>query len=165
MADYCPEFAGVQVLAGFDGDTPKLRPPTRQATVKNLVTQTSGLGYWFWSEPLARWEGHRHPNVAAGSRASFTAPMLADPGEAFIYGISTDWLGKVVEAVTGVGLDVAIKQGVTGPLGMDQTTFLMNDAQRANSSQAPLWLASWASAMSCSACWPCSQESCRGFAP
>ena len=134
VADYCPEFAGVQVLAGFDGDTPKLRPPARQATVKNLVTHTSGLGYWFWSEPLARWEkATGTPNVAAGSRASFTAPMLADPGEAFIYGISTDWLGKVVEAVTGVGLDVAIKQGVTGPLGMDQTTFLMNDAQRANS--------------------------------
>ena len=134
VADYCPEFAGVQVLAGFDGDTPKLRPPARQATVKNLVTHTSGLGYWFWSEPLARWEKATGiPNVAAGSRASFTAPMLADPGEAFIYGINIDWLGKVVEAVTGVGLDVAIKQGVTGPLGMDQTTFLMNDAQRANS--------------------------------
>ena len=44
-----------------------------------------------------------------------------DPGEAFNYGINIDWLGKVVEAVTGVGLDVAIKQGITGPLGMDQT--------------------------------------------
>jgi methyl acetate hydrolase len=73
------------------------------------------------------------PNVVAGSSASFTAPMLADPGEAFNYGINIDWLGKVLEAVTGVGLDVAIKQGVTGPLGMDQTTFLMNDEQRPNS--------------------------------
>jgi methyl acetate hydrolase len=59
--------------------------------------------------------------------------MLGDPAEAFRYGINIDWLGKVVEAVTGVGLDVAIKQGVTGPLGMDQTTFLMNDDQRPNS--------------------------------
>jgi CubicO group peptidase (beta-lactamase class C family) len=59
--------------------------------------------------------------------------MVGDPGEAFIYGINIDWLGKVVEAVTGVGLDVAIKQGITGPLGMDQTTFLMNDEQRPNS--------------------------------
>ena len=134
VADYCPEFAEIQVLTGFDGDTPRLRPPARQATVKNLVTHTSGLGYWFWSEDLVRWEKVTGvPNVVAGSRASFTAPMLADPGEAFIYGINIDWLGKVVEAVTGVGLDVAIKQGVTGPLGMDQTTFLMNDDQRPNS--------------------------------
>ncbi|HEX4660446.1 MAG TPA: serine hydrolase domain-containing protein [Streptosporangiaceae bacterium] len=134
VAHYCPEFAGLQVLTGFDGDTPRLRRPARQATVKNLITHTSGLGYWFWSDQLVRWEKATGvPNVVAGSRASLTAPLLADPGEAFIYGINIDWLGKVVEAVTGVGLDVAIKQGVTGPLGMDQTTFLMNDDQRPNS--------------------------------
>ena len=62
VADYCPEFAEIQVLTGFDGDTPVLRPPARQATVKNLVTHTSGLGYWFWSEDLVKWEsGDRNP--------------------------------------------------------------------------------------------------------
>jgi len=134
VALYCPEFAAVQVMTGIDGDTPILRPPARQATVRNLITHTAGFGYWFWSERLVRWEKITGvPNVVAGSRASFTAPMLTDPGEAFIYGINIDWLGQVVEAVTGVGLDVAIKQGVTGPLGMDQTTFAMNDDQRTNS--------------------------------
>ncbi len=133
VADYCPEFAEVQVMTGFDGQAPVLRSPARPATVKNLITHTAGLGYWFWSERLVRWEKVTGvPNVVAGSRASFTAPMLTDPGEAFIYGINTDWLGQVVEVVTGVRLDVAIKQGVTGPLGMDQTTFLMNDDQRPN---------------------------------
>jgi len=56
VTDYCPEFAEIQVLTGFDGDTPVLRPPARPATVKNLVTHTSGLGYWFWSEDLVKWE-------------------------------------------------------------------------------------------------------------
>ena len=134
VASYCPEFAEIGVLDGFDGDTPRLRPPARPVTVRNLVTHTSGLGYWFWSEHLVKWERVTGvPNVVAGSAASFKAPLLADPGKAFIYGINIDWLGKVVEAVTGVGLDVAIKEGVTGPLGMDQTTFLMNDDQRPNS--------------------------------
>jgi methyl acetate hydrolase len=134
VADYCPEFAEVQVLAGFDGETPRLRPPARQATVRNLITHTSGLGYWFWSEDLVRWEKATGiPNVVAGSSTSFSAPLLNDPGEAFVYGINTDWLGQVVEAVTGAGLDVVIKEGVTGPLGMGQTTFLMNDDQRPNS--------------------------------
>jgi methyl acetate hydrolase len=133
VADYCPEFADVQVLTGFDGDVPRLRPPARAATVRNLVTHTTGLGYWFWSDLLARWEQATGvPNVVAGSDASFTAPMLADPGAAFIYGINIDWLGRVVEAVTGSGLDVAVKEGITGPLGMDQTTFLMTDEQRPN---------------------------------
>ena len=131
VTEYCPEFADVQVMTGIHGDAPVLRPPASQATVRNLITHTSGLGYWFWSDRLVRWESITGtPNVVAGSAASFTAPMLADPGTAFIYGINIDWLGKVVEAVTGTGLDIAIKEGVTGPLEMDQTTFLMNDEQR-----------------------------------
>ena len=81
VADYCPEFAELQVLTGFDGDTPRLRPPARQATVKNLVTHTSGLGYWFFNEQLVRWEETTGvPNVVAGSRASFTAPTAGRPG-------------------------------------------------------------------------------------
>src|SRR5580698_10525623 len=92
VAEYCPEFAEKQVLEGFDGDTPRLRPPARQATVKNLMTHTSGLSYWFFSDLLIQWEKVTGvPNVVAGSNASFTAPMLGDPGEAFRYGINIDW--------------------------------------------------------------------------
>jgi len=131
---YCPEFDEVQVLTGFDGGTPQLRPPASQATVRQLITHTSGLGYWFWNGDLVQWEKLTGiPNVVAGLRASLRAPLVADPGTAFSYGISTEWLGQVVEAVTGVGLDVAIKQGVTGPLGMNHTTFLMTDDERLNS--------------------------------
>ena len=61
----------------------------------------------------------------------FTAPMIADPGTGFVYGINTDWLGKVVEAAGGTTLDVAIKDGITGPLGMDETSFLMPTTSRA----------------------------------
>src|ERR1700738_3987219 len=37
VAEYCPEFADVQVMTGIDGDTPVLRPPATQATVRNLI--------------------------------------------------------------------------------------------------------------------------------
>ena len=135
VAEYCPEFAGVQVLTGFAGGQPQYRPPATQATVQQLLTHTSGLGYWFWNSELVEWEKSTGiPNVVAGVRSSLTAPLLADPGTAFIYGINIDWLGQVIEAVTGLTLDVAIKQGITGPLGMDHTTFLMTDDQRLNCS-------------------------------
>jgi methyl acetate hydrolase len=133
VAQYCPGFADLQVLDGFDGDTPRLRPPASQATVRQLITHTAGLGYWFWNENLVRWEAITGvPNVVAGSSASFTAPLVGDPGAAYIYGINTDWLGRVIEAVTGVTLDVAVKEGITGPLGMGDTTFIMDDGQREN---------------------------------
>jgi CubicO group peptidase (beta-lactamase class C family) len=114
----------VQVLDGWDGDTPRLRAPAGDATVHHLVTHTSGLGYWFWSDDLVRWEAATGtPNVLSGANVIFTAPLLADPGTSFIYGINTDWLGKVVKAASGRTLDVAVKEGVTGPLGMDDTAF------------------------------------------
>src|SRR6201992_930733 len=135
VVNYCPEFTEVQVLTGFDNGVPQLRPPASPATVRQLITHTSGLGYWFWSGDLVQWEKISGiPNVVAGSRASLRAPMVADPGTAFVYGINTDWLGQVVEAVTGLPLDVAMKQNITGPLGMDHTAFIMNDADRANCS-------------------------------
>jgi methyl acetate hydrolase len=135
VVNYCPEFAEVQVLTGFENGVPQLRPPASQATVKQLITHTSGLGYWFWNGDLVEWEKVSGiPNVVAGSRASLRAPMVADPGTAFVYGINTDWLGQVVEAVTGLPLDVAMKQNITGPLGMDHTAFIMSDSDRANCS-------------------------------
>jgi methyl acetate hydrolase len=133
VEQYCPEFGNLQVLDGFDGDTPRLRPPASKATVRQLITHTSGLGYWFWNADLVRWEAATGtPNVLAGSTAAFTAPLVADPGTRFEYGINTDWLGRVVEAVTGMTLDVAVKEGITGPLGMHETTFSPGPAQRAD---------------------------------
>jgi CubicO group peptidase (beta-lactamase class C family) len=132
VGEYCPEFDELKVLTGFEGDQPRFRDPASRATVKQLMTHTSGLGYWFWSDALARWEQITStPNVVAGLEAIFNAPLLADPGTSFRYGINIDWLGRVIQSVSGLGLDVAVKQGVTGPLGMDQTTFSMDDAQRA----------------------------------
>ncbi len=131
---YCPEFGELQVLDGFDGDTPRLRPPTSKATVKQLMTHTAGASYWFWNADIVRWESVTGtPNVLSGSNVVFTAPLVADPGTRFEYGINTDWLGKVIETVSGTTLDVAVKEGVTGPLGMTETTFRMNEEQRSNS--------------------------------
>ena len=130
---YCPEFAEVQVLDGFDGDEPRLRAPATQATIKHLLTHTTGLGYWFFSSDLMRWEAATGtPNVLAGQNASFKAPMLVDPGTRFEYGINLDWLGEVIYAASGMKLDEAVAHVVTGPLGMNDTTFVLSDAQRAN---------------------------------
>ena len=130
---FLPAFADLQVLDGFDGDTPRFRAPATRATVRHLVTHTSGLSYWFWNADVARWETVTGvPNVVPGDLAAFTAPLVADPGTRFEYGINTDWLGRVVETVAGTTLDVVVKENVTGPLGMDDTMFALDDARRAN---------------------------------
>ncbi len=136
---YLPEFAGLQVLDGFDGDTPRLRAPATRATVHHLVTHTSGLAYWFFNADIVRWEEVTGtPNVLSGSKAVFAAPLVADPGTQYEYGINTDWLGRVVEAASGQGLDEYFAEHILGPLGMTQTTFLMSEQQRATSSPVHL---------------------------
>jgi methyl acetate hydrolase len=131
---YLPEFADLQVLDGFDGDTPRLRAPRARATVHNLVTHTTGLGYWFWNAGIDRYEQLTGtPNLLSGSRESLKAPMTFDPGTRYQYGINCDWLGRVVEAISSQPLDVYFAEHITGPLGMTNTTARMTDSQRANS--------------------------------
>ncbi len=133
VEDYRPEFAELQVLEGFDGDTPRLRPPASKATVRQLVTHTSGLGYWFWNADLKKYEQVTGlPNVVSGLKDALKAPLVADPGTRYVYGISTDWLGLVVEAVAGATLDVVIKENITGPLDMGDTMFVLDDGRREN---------------------------------
>ncbi|HEY0576724.1 MAG TPA: serine hydrolase domain-containing protein [Pseudonocardia sp.] len=131
---YLPEFAELQVLEGFDGDTPKLRPAGARATVRQLITHTAGLGYWFLSKDLSRWlDVTGTANVGSGTMAVFTAPLLSDPGTRYEYGTNTDWLGRVVEVASGQSLDAYLDANVLGPLGMHHTSFLMSEEQRANS--------------------------------
>ena len=134
VEQYRPEFADLQVLEGFDGDTPRLRAPASKATVRQLASHTSGLSYWFWNADIVRFEELTGTtNALAGQRAMFTLPLVGDPGTFFEYGINTDWLGLVVEAAGGQTLDAYFAEHILGPLGMTQTTFLMSPEQRANS--------------------------------
>ena len=133
VSEYCPEFADVKVLEGWDGDTPILVDPRTPATVRHLVTHTSGLGYWFWNDDLVKYESATGiPNVVPGSAEAFKAPMTSHPGERFEYGINTDWLRKVVESVAGTTLDVVIRDNITTPLGMSDTMFALDAARQDN---------------------------------
>jgi CubicO group peptidase (beta-lactamase class C family) len=132
VASVLPEFGELQVLEGFDGDTPRLRPPRSQATIRQLMTHTAGHGYWFGNEELQRYHACTGvPNMFSGRREALYTPLLFDPGERWNYGINTDWLGQVVEKLTGQGLDEVLAERVWGPLGMTDTTFAPSAEQRA----------------------------------
>lgn len=127
-----PDFGELQVLDGFDGDEPILRAPSRQATIRELLTHSSGLGYFFSNANLARYhELTGIPHVLTGRAASLHVPLAADPGTLWDYGTNTDWLGLVVEAVSGQTLGAYLTENVTGPLGMKDTTFEPAEEQRA----------------------------------
>jgi methyl acetate hydrolase len=131
VASVLPAFAELKVLEGFDGDTPRLREPRRQATIKHLMTHTAGHGYGFLSTDLLRYhELSGVPDPMAGKLAGLKMPLIADPGTIWNYGINTDWLGQVVEAISGQDLESYLQEHVFGPLGMKDTTFAPTAEQR-----------------------------------
>src|SRR5580698_3327131 len=82
-----PEFGQLQVLDGFDGDKPRLRPPASKATVRQLMTHSAGLGYFFLSEKLSRYhELTGEPQPLTGLKRSLLMPLVNDPGTTWEYG-------------------------------------------------------------------------------
>lgn len=131
ISSLLPEFGEIKVIEGFDGDQPRLRDPNRPATVQQLFTHTSGHGYVFLSPELVRYyEVTGRPDPLSGERSSLLQPLIAEPGTAWNYGIGLDWLGLVIEAVSGQDLATYLTEHVLRPLGMYDTTFTPNDEQR-----------------------------------
>jgi methyl acetate hydrolase len=127
-----PYLADVQVLTGFSAaGEPLLRPPVRPVTLRQLLTHTAGFGYPFADARIARYvAGRPESDSVEGSGASYRQPLLFDPGEQWSYGISIDWVGQVIEAVTGSRLDRYLDAEVFQPLGMLDTGFARDSSRR-----------------------------------
>jgi CubicO group peptidase (beta-lactamase class C family) len=126
-----PEFGALQLLEGFDGDEPRLRPLSRKPTIQHLLTHTSGQAYWFANPDLLRWhEVTNAPDPFTGLRRCLDTPFVAEPGERWEYGVNTAWLGLVVEKVSGQDLESYLCEHVFEPLGMKDATFTPTAGQR-----------------------------------
>jgi len=123
---HVPKVQKLQVLDGWDAQgEPKYRAPTKKPTVLHLMTHTAGFSYDFFDEPSLCWRmwSGRSPAayVTSGKYEDVENPLIFDAGERYNYGCSTDWLGLVVEAVSGMRLENYIEQNILKPLGMDDT--------------------------------------------
>jgi methyl acetate hydrolase len=131
-SDILPQLASPKVLEGFDADgKPRLRPTKRTITVRHLLTHTSGYTYANWSEALTRYEQVTGlPDIATLRNAAFDAPLEFDPGDRWEYGISMDWVGKLVEEVSDQSLEIYFRENIFQPLGMKDSGFLIGSEQK-----------------------------------
>ncbi len=129
-----PSLAGAGVLEGFDGDgQPVVRPARGQISLRHLLTHTAGFGYPYWNETLLRYhQATGTDSLTSGELvATTTVPALSDPGERWMYGINIDFVGRIVEEVSGRRLDDYFDEHILGPLGMDSTAFSLSDEMQA----------------------------------
>src|SRR5471030_506338 len=123
---YLPELANLSVFESFDAATGayKVRPAATKVTVRHLFTHTSGLAYGFTSAIDRDFKPRDGEKYAAG-------PLLFEPGTQWMYGTSVDWLGRLVETLSGKSLEEYFRERIFTPLGMADTFYNVPEAKQA----------------------------------
>jgi CubicO group peptidase (beta-lactamase class C family) len=137
VSKYIPEFKSPKVYVKPSSGAPYAIPASREITIHDLLTHTSGLTYQ-WNPDLGPL--YAKANVASGLlpydgtigdsvKRLAAQPLLFNPGERFEYSLGIDVLGYLVEVVSGKPLDEFFRTRIFEPLGMKDTYFYVPDAK------------------------------------
>ncbi|MDP3072871.1 MAG: serine hydrolase domain-containing protein [Opitutaceae bacterium] len=145
VSRYLPEFTKPVVLSKTEGGASSGEnyarvPAHREITIHDLLSHTAGLTYGRSGPPGL---DELYGKAAVADVFMPTAETMADrvkrlaalplkfnPGVAWDYGMSTDVLGRVVEAISGRSLDEFCGERIFRPLGMKDTHFVLPAAKR-----------------------------------
>jgi CubicO group peptidase (beta-lactamase class C family) len=159
IATYLPELKDLKISVerrdAAGAVTTELVAPARQPTVHDLLTHRAGFTYFFFPPNPLR-NRYRElgidridtMNADEMLQKLATLPLVFSPGTSFEYSIATDLLGHIIERVTKKPLDVALKELVTDPLKMKDTTFSVEGAAleryaRPLSNDPDMWVFQW----------------------
>jgi CubicO group peptidase (beta-lactamase class C family) len=125
VADVLPEFAKLQVVESVGPEGPVLRPARRPATLRHLLTHTSGLAYEAFHETMHVFQQSTglQDHLTTGAISSLQTPLMFDPGEGWAYGIGYDWAGYMVQQVDGRPIHQICQEEILDPLGLKNTAF------------------------------------------
>src|SRR5438094_1854735 len=137
---YLPQLGHLEVLAPSTDASGKTTYTTvaaeRPVTVYDLLRHTSGMVYGGFTPNAELKELYAKANVtwsgvtpAEQLENLAKVPLARQPGTMWEYGLSTDVVGRVVEAVTGSTLSRFLDERVFRPLRMKDTTFHVQGGQ------------------------------------
>jgi CubicO group peptidase (beta-lactamase class C family) len=126
---HLPEFRGQMLVAERSKDAVTLKKPSRPITLRDLLTDTSGLP---GGPPpgLADLYAKRNHTLAEGVIAFSQRPLDFEPGSKWAYcNAGIDTLGRVIEVVSGQSYEDFLTKRIFLPLGMKDTTFYPRSEQ------------------------------------
>jgi CubicO group peptidase (beta-lactamase class C family) len=142
LSKYLPEFKDMMVYGGKDkSGKPILEKAQREITVRDLMIHTAGLTTGLFTDtPVDHMYKSANLFVPSQTLAEFTPklaaiPLLHQPGEVFHYSISIEVLGRFVEVVSGMPLDVFMQERLFKPLGMNSTFFFFDHGEEGRLAQ------------------------------
>jgi CubicO group peptidase (beta-lactamase class C family) len=133
VAEFLPAFSNLKVGVETGDGSLTLVAPRRQATVLDLLRHTAGFTSGLLGSSAVK---QRYASSGVGSpaltRADFLAklaslPLQFQPGAGWGYGLSTEVLGHLVEEISGIDLGQFVRTRITGPLGMRDTGFWVEE--------------------------------------
>ncbi len=134
---YIPEFANMQVFTAENADgSVATEAAAHPMTIQELVSHTGGLMY---VPPLSSGPvpnaylkaGILSRDVALADQIPKLGeiPLGYQPGTQWVYSISVDVQGYLVEVLSGQPFDEFLQQRIFGPLGMVDTSFYVEAAK------------------------------------
>lgn len=131
LSKHIPEFANLKVYAGDDKDgKPMFVAPNHPPTVGELMAHNAGFTYGLFGQTVVDKMYQADNPLSATSLKGMidkTAklPLLYQPGEKWVYSISVDIQGYLVEKLSGKSFPDFLQERMFGPLGMKDTGFLV----------------------------------------
>ncbi len=139
---FVPQWRDLKVRGRAEDGSELLVDPERPMTVRDLMMHMSGLGFGggrtlqelFSADNFAQAEGftprrRRGPAATLETMVEHYAgyPLEFHPGTRWLYSVSTDICGRLVEIISGQRFDDYLRQIVFEPLGMNDTGFVVPD--------------------------------------
>jgi CubicO group peptidase (beta-lactamase class C family) len=136
VAKLVPAWRGQRVwVSGIDADDLVTEPAQRPVSFRDLLRHTSGLTYGGLLGPYAelpvdafykaeRVSGrHGAESMTAFLEKLGRIPLAFQPGSAWLYSLSTDACGALVEMISGRPFAQYLQEEILDPLGMVDTAF------------------------------------------
>jgi len=133
LSELDPRFTKMRVLRTGG----QLAPADGVITIEHLLTHRAGFSYDFTVGcPVAPYyraadimgDGARDLSDLAGEIAA--QPLVFNPGQSWLYSVSTDVLAHAIECATGKRIDTLLADYIFEPLGMVDTTFCLTPDQK-----------------------------------
>ena len=125
VSKYLPAYADLSVKQDEN-----IVPAKNIMTIRHLLSMQSGLDYDTNSPAIQKVlaETNGHASTRQLVDAFVKAPLNFEPGTNFLYSLSHDVLGAVIEVVSGKKFSEYLKENIFEPLGLETIGFSLKEA-------------------------------------